>query len=164
MNWEYPYWFSKAIDLQVDLIELDVHLSADGELMVIHDETVDRTTNGKGAVNHSQYWNWNNLKWKEQRIPTLSEVLNLINQKCKVNIELKSWNCRQSSWFNWTFYCGQILELQPIHSFQFWLECLAAGCLLNSAIRIGVLTEENLDLAFFWNLFRQAQFILITIY
>jgi glycerophosphoryl diester phosphodiesterase len=38
------------------LIELDVHLSADGELMVIHDETVDRTTNG-GAVNHSQYWN-----------------------------------------------------------------------------------------------------------
>jgi hypothetical protein len=28
---EYPYWFSKAIDLQVDLIELDVHLSADGE-------------------------------------------------------------------------------------------------------------------------------------
>jgi hypothetical protein len=47
MNREYPYWFSKAIDLQVDLIELDVHLSADGELMVIHDETVDRTTNGK---------------------------------------------------------------------------------------------------------------------
>jgi glycerophosphoryl diester phosphodiesterase len=39
---------------------------------------------------------------KEQRIPTLSEVLNLINQKCKVNIELL-WNCRQSSWFNWTF-------------------------------------------------------------
>jgi glycerophosphoryl diester phosphodiesterase len=47
MNREYPYWFSKAIDLQVDLIELDVHLSADGELMVIHDETIDRTTNGK---------------------------------------------------------------------------------------------------------------------
>jgi glycerophosphoryl diester phosphodiesterase len=43
--------FKKAIDLQVDLIELDVHLSADGELMVIHDETIDRTTNGKGAVN-----------------------------------------------------------------------------------------------------------------
>jgi glycerophosphoryl diester phosphodiesterase len=33
---EYPYWFSKAIDLQGD--QLDVHLSADGELMVIHDE------------------------------------------------------------------------------------------------------------------------------
>jgi glycerophosphoryl diester phosphodiesterase len=50
MNLRIPI-FSKAIDLQVDLIELDVHLSADGELMVIHDETIDRTTNGKGAVN-----------------------------------------------------------------------------------------------------------------
>jgi glycerophosphoryl diester phosphodiesterase len=48
MNLRIPLLFSKAIDL-VDLIELDVHLSADGELMVIHDETVDRTTNGKGA-------------------------------------------------------------------------------------------------------------------
>jgi glycerophosphoryl diester phosphodiesterase len=46
-----PLVFKKAIDLVVDLIELDVHLSADGELMVIHDDTVDRTTNGKGAVN-----------------------------------------------------------------------------------------------------------------
>jgi glycerophosphoryl diester phosphodiesterase len=38
MNLRIPYWFPKAIDLQVDGIELDVHLSADGELMVIHDE------------------------------------------------------------------------------------------------------------------------------
>jgi glycerophosphoryl diester phosphodiesterase len=56
MNLRIPL-FSKAIDLQVDLIELDVHLSADGELMVIHDETVDRTTNGKGCKTNSQYWN-----------------------------------------------------------------------------------------------------------
>jgi glycerophosphoryl diester phosphodiesterase len=38
-------------------------------LMVIHDETIDRTTNGKGAVNNSQYWNWNNLKWKGAASP-----------------------------------------------------------------------------------------------
>jgi glycerophosphoryl diester phosphodiesterase len=40
----------QTIDLHVDCIELDVHLSAD-EIIVIHDETLDRTTNGKGAVN-----------------------------------------------------------------------------------------------------------------
>jgi glycerophosphoryl diester phosphodiesterase len=57
MNLRIPLLVKKAIDLQVNLIELDVHLSADGELMVIHDETIDRTTNGKGAVNNSQYWN-----------------------------------------------------------------------------------------------------------
>jgi glycerophosphoryl diester phosphodiesterase len=39
--------------MQVDGIELDVHLSADGEIIVIHDETIDRTTNGKGFVNTS---------------------------------------------------------------------------------------------------------------
>jgi glycerophosphoryl diester phosphodiesterase len=77
MNLRIPLLlFSKAIDLQVDLIELDVHLSADGELMVIHDETVDRTTNGKGAVNQFSVLELKQFKMeKEQRIPTLSEVL-----------------------------------------------------------------------------------------
>lgn len=42
--------FRSAIDVGVDLIECDVHMSADGELMVIHDHTVDRTTNGTGMV------------------------------------------------------------------------------------------------------------------
>jgi glycerophosphoryl diester phosphodiesterase len=37
---EHFTWFSKAIDLHVDCIELDVHLSADGEIIVIHDETL----------------------------------------------------------------------------------------------------------------------------
>jgi glycerophosphoryl diester phosphodiesterase len=87
MNLRIPLLVFKKIDLQVDLIELDVHLSADGELMG-HDETIDRTTNGKGAVNHSVLELKQFKMEKEQRIPTLSEVLNLINQKCKVNIEL----------------------------------------------------------------------------
>ena len=42
--------FEKAIHLNADGIELDVHLSSDGEIMVIHDETIDRTTNEKGFV------------------------------------------------------------------------------------------------------------------
>jgi glycerophosphoryl diester phosphodiesterase len=43
--------FQKAIELGVDIIELDVHLSLDDKIMVIHDETVDRTTTKKGFVN-----------------------------------------------------------------------------------------------------------------
>ena len=43
--------FQKAIEIGVDGIELDVRLTSDGELVVIHDETIDRTTNGTGFVN-----------------------------------------------------------------------------------------------------------------
>ena len=42
--------FQKALDLGVDMIELDVHLSKDGELVVIHDPNLERTTNGSGLV------------------------------------------------------------------------------------------------------------------
>jgi hypothetical protein len=47
MNLRIHLFLSKALDMQVDGIELDVHLSADGEIIVIHDETIDRTTNGR---------------------------------------------------------------------------------------------------------------------
>ena len=43
--------FQKALELGVDGMELDVHLSTDNQIMVIHDETVNRTTNGNGFVN-----------------------------------------------------------------------------------------------------------------
>ncbi|HDH09983.1 MAG TPA: glycerophosphodiester phosphodiesterase, partial [Chloroflexi bacterium] len=42
--------FQKALDLGADVLELDVHATKDGEIVVIHDETVDRTTDGRGAV------------------------------------------------------------------------------------------------------------------
>jgi len=42
--------FKKAMEIGVDMIELDVHLSKDGQVVVIHDDTLNRTTNGKGKV------------------------------------------------------------------------------------------------------------------
>ena len=66
--------FQKAIDLQVDGIELDVHVSRDGEIMVIHDETIDRTTSAKGFVK-----NLSSNELQFYGIPTLLEVLDLIN-------------------------------------------------------------------------------------
>jgi glycerophosphoryl diester phosphodiesterase len=153
--------FQKAIDLQVDGIELDVHLSADGELMVIHDETIDRTTNGKGAVNQFSVLELKCFQIeRDQRIPTLTEVLNLIDQRCDVNIELKSYQAadkvvdlieRFIADKHWSY--NQFM----VSSFD-W-NALQQVAFLNSSIRIGVLTEENLDLAFAFAKFIQASSI-----
>ena len=83
--------FQKALALIVDQIELDIHSSADGEIMVIHDETIDRTTNGNGYVNSFTRLELQQFQIEgQQYIPTLIEVLNLIDRKCSINIEIKS--------------------------------------------------------------------------
>ena len=82
--------FKKALELTVDAIELDVYVCKTGELVVIHDDKVDRTTNGKGYVMEKTFDELRNLDaGKGGKIPTLSEVLNLVGGKIKVNIELK---------------------------------------------------------------------------
>ncbi|HIE27442.1 TPA: hypothetical protein EYP66_09165 [Candidatus Poribacteria bacterium] len=82
--------FSKAIELGVDFIECDVHLSKDGYLIVIHDETVDRTTNGQGKVSGLTLSELKLLDaGKGEQIPTLEEVLDLSKGKVQVIIELK---------------------------------------------------------------------------
>lgn len=76
--------FQKALNLKVDGIELDVHLSSDEKIVVIHDETIDRTTSGKGFVK-----DFSSLELNKLGIPTLTDVLDLIAKKCFVNIEIK---------------------------------------------------------------------------
>ncbi|HEY6598518.1 MAG TPA: glycerophosphodiester phosphodiesterase family protein [Pseudomonadales bacterium] len=81
--------FARAIDLGVDAIELDVYC-VDDELVVIHDDTLERTTNGHGEVMASRYDALRRLDaGNGERIPTLAEVLNLAESKVVVNIELK---------------------------------------------------------------------------
>lgn len=82
--------FKKALELGVDAIELDVYVCKTGELVVIHDDKVDRTTNGGGYVMEKTFDELRKLDaGKGEKIPTLSEVLDLVNRKVKVNIELK---------------------------------------------------------------------------
>lgn len=142
--------FQKAIDMHVDSIELDVHLSLDKELMVIHDDTIDRTTNGKGFVNSLSLPELKRVCIDHlHAIPTLTEVLNLIDQRFDINIELKSYETTDKvvdliekyvSEKKWNY--NQFL----VSSFD-W-SALQRVALLNSKIPIGVLTETNLDLAF----------------
>ena len=85
--------FKKAIELKVDMIELDVHLTKTGRLVVIHDSKVNRTTNGSGKVSFKSIKEIKKLRIdKSETIPTLNEVFILINRRCKINIELKGVN------------------------------------------------------------------------
>ena len=82
--------FKKAIELNVDMIELDVHVCKTGEVVVIHDDKVDRTTNGKGFVLKKTFHELTALDaGKGQKISILQEVLDIVNRKAKINIELK---------------------------------------------------------------------------
>lgn len=83
----------KALDLGIDAIEIDVHRCNSGEIVVIHDFTLDRTTNGSGEVAKRAWEELKSLKVEEYfRIPLLTEVLDLIEGKCSINIELKGLN------------------------------------------------------------------------
>jgi glycerophosphoryl diester phosphodiesterase len=91
--------FKEAHRAGADGIELDVQLTADGEIVVIHDETIDRTTNGKGFVQdftteQIQSFDASYIfkKWlKKPRIPTLIEVFDWLSRnELLCNIELKN--------------------------------------------------------------------------
>ena len=80
----------RAIEIGVDAVEIDVHLSKDKELVVIHDATMDRTTNGTGPVNSYTVQEIKRLDaGKGETIPTLQEVIDLIDRQVMLVIELK---------------------------------------------------------------------------
>lgn len=82
--------FRKALEAGATWLELDVHLSVDGALLVIHDETLHRTTNGRGAVNRQSVEQLRQLDAGQgEPIPLLEEVLELAAGRATVNIELK---------------------------------------------------------------------------
>lgn len=80
----------KAIELGVDAVEIDVHLSKDDEVVVIHDDTLERTTNAFGNVSDTNFSALRNLNaGKGEKIPYLQEVINQVKEKCILIIELK---------------------------------------------------------------------------
>jgi glycerophosphoryl diester phosphodiesterase len=83
--------FDNAFQLGADFVELDVRLSKDGSLVVIHDEAVDRTTNGSGLVRDLTLSELKLLDaGKGEKIPTLEEVLELFSEpEHKFFIEVK---------------------------------------------------------------------------
>lgn len=85
--------FQLALDLGADGIELDVMLSKDHEIVVIHDDTVDRTTNGTGQVSELTLAELKKLDAGDgEQIPTLEEVLTQFGGKFQINIEMKNYS------------------------------------------------------------------------
>lgn len=80
----------RALEIGVDAVEIDVHLTKDQEIVVIHDSTVDRTTNRTGPVGSYTLEDIRKLDaGKGEKIPTLVEVIGLTKGKAKLVIELK---------------------------------------------------------------------------
>ena len=90
--------FERAVELGADGIELDVQLTKDGELIILHDETIDRTSDGSGWVKDMTYadllkYNYNRThpEFERAEIPTLEEVYALIKPTgLSVNVEIKT--------------------------------------------------------------------------
>ncbi|MNW48270.1 Glycerophosphoryl diester phosphodiesterase [compost metagenome] len=100
--------FREALDLGVDMMEFDLRLSKDGEIMVIHDATVDRTTNGSGAVGNYtceelkrlDAGGWFGREFAGLQIPTLAELIALLADYPDVllNVEIKpAANAKQAA-------------------------------------------------------------------
>jgi glycerophosphoryl diester phosphodiesterase len=85
--------FKQALDLNVDMVELDVYRCKTGELVIIHDDRLERTTNGIGYVEDKTFIELRELDAGEgEKIPLLTEVLDFIDKKVPINIELKGIN------------------------------------------------------------------------
>jgi glycerophosphoryl diester phosphodiesterase len=89
--------FKKALALGVKVIETDVHLSKDGAIVVMHDPTVDRTTDGNGEVVNLSAAElkaldagiWFGEGFKGEQVPTIEEVFDLVEGKAMLLVELK---------------------------------------------------------------------------
>ena len=88
----------KGLDAGASSIEIDVHITADGHIVVCHDPTVDRTTNGSGAINRMTIEQIKELRLLEngtvtdQQIPTLEQVLEVIDGRAELLLEIKRTN------------------------------------------------------------------------
>jgi glycerophosphoryl diester phosphodiesterase len=89
--------FALALEAGADMVEFDVHVTSDGEIVVIHDEKLDRTTDGTGevyrtplaALRELDAGSWFSAAYKGERVPTLDETLALMKGKAVPLIEVK---------------------------------------------------------------------------
>lgn len=83
--------FEKAVNSSFEGIETDVQMTIDGELLLLHDDKINRTSDGKGVLrnmtfNESRQYNYNNKMDITEQIPTLDSLLTLLDSTDSINI------------------------------------------------------------------------------
>jgi glycerophosphoryl diester phosphodiesterase len=131
--------FEKAMELGVDMIELDVFLSKDNIPVVIHDKTIDRTTISNGFVS-----DFLAIELQKLGIPTLEDVFQLVNHQCDINVEIKEFEAVKSVL---DLIHSNIFSKEKILISSFDWNALQEVRFHDNDIRIGVLTETDVDLA-----------------
>ena len=135
----------KALELGVDMIEVDVFQIQSGEIAVFHDERVDRLTNGGGRIEEYNYFDMKRLTLDGgHKIPILQDVLKLVDHRVPMNIELKGKGTAGNIHKIASFYSekrGWKPDQFLISSFD-WDE-LRTYRKLDSTGRIAVLTEGD---------------------
>ncbi len=137
----------KALELEVDGLEIDVHKCASGELVVFHDFTLDRLSNGSGEISNKT---WDQLKEVkingDHTIPRLEDVLDVVDKNCILNIELKGIDTakatcqvidhyiRDKHW-NYSHFLVSSFQFSELKQMQE----------LNPKIELAVLTKANVE-------------------
>jgi glycerophosphoryl diester phosphodiesterase len=138
--------FAGAIRAGADMCELDVQKTVDGALVVIHDDTVDRTSDGRGRVDmltlavirRLDAGRWCGDQFAGEGIPTLAEVFDLTAGQCGLNIELKRKGVVEQLC---GLICARAAERTAMVSSFDWAE-LAGVRRINPAIRLGLLADR----------------------
>lgn len=134
----------KGIELKADMVEIDVYKIKTGEMVVFHDDDLDRITNAKGKIEDYTFDDLRKvLVSGKHQIPTLQEVIEIIDKRVVLNIELKGTNTatdtyriieeyKKKGWRNKDFFISsfRIGELQKMRS-------------LSTKIAIGLLTYKE---------------------
>lgn len=117
--------FRRALDLGAPGIELDIHLSQEGIPVVLHDESVDRTTNGTGTTDEMTLAEIKTLDaGNGEQIPTLREVFELVGDKAHFNLEIKTAVAAQAMLdvleefpqIRWATSCFDWTALEYVHA------------------------------------------------
>jgi glycerophosphoryl diester phosphodiesterase len=136
---------AKALELGVDGIEIDVFRCASEELVVFHDQTLEKLTNATGYIEQLDLDSIRNIEVLNGfTIPTLEEVLNLINGRAMLNIELKgSQTAILTDQMLQTFFEKETWSAEKILISSFDWEELKLFYEVNQKVPIAILTEDD---------------------